>query len=104
MPASFPVPIQEDIRDLLMDLLGRGTAVDKVAPLELEEDQPAVEAVVTQRGGPHGVVLEQHVQRRPGSLPEPLGHRRRGAHGCTCRCRDCGATGSGWAAGEQATR
>jgi hypothetical protein len=42
MPASFPVPIQEDIRDLLMDLLGRGTAVDKVTPLILEEDQPAV--------------------------------------------------------------
>ena len=38
MPASFPVPIQEDIRDLLMDLLGRGTAVDKVTPLILEED------------------------------------------------------------------
>ncbi|HET9772001.1 MAG TPA: hypothetical protein VFS16_14000 [Acidimicrobiia bacterium] len=42
MPASFPVPIQEDIRDLLMDLLGRGAAVDKVTPLVLEEDQPAV--------------------------------------------------------------
>lgn len=42
MPASFPVPIQEDIRDLLMDLLGRGVAVDKVPPLVLEEDQPAV--------------------------------------------------------------
>ncbi|HVW34504.1 MAG TPA: hypothetical protein VHL53_18365 [Acidimicrobiia bacterium] len=42
MPASFPVPIQEDIRDLLMDLLGRGTAVDKVSPLVLEDDQPAV--------------------------------------------------------------
>ena len=42
MPASFPVPIQEDIRDLLMDLLGRGAAVDKVPPLELEEDQSAV--------------------------------------------------------------
>jgi len=42
MPASFPVPIQEDIRDLLMDLLGRGAAVDKVSPLLLEDDQPAV--------------------------------------------------------------
>ena len=42
MPASFPVPIQEDIRDLLMDLLGRGTAVDKVTPLLLEEDESGV--------------------------------------------------------------
>ena len=42
MPASFPVPIQEDIRDLLIDLLGRGAAVDKVAPLVLEEDQAGV--------------------------------------------------------------
>lgn len=30
MAARFPVPIQEDIRDLLVDLLGRGAAVDKV--------------------------------------------------------------------------
>jgi hypothetical protein len=42
VPASFPVPIQEDIRDLLVDLLGRGAAVDKVSPLVLEEDQSAV--------------------------------------------------------------
>lgn len=38
MPAHYPVPIQEDIRDLLVTLLGRGVAADKVAPLEFEED------------------------------------------------------------------
>jgi translation elongation factor EF-Ts len=42
--AHFPVPIQEDVRDLLADLLGRGVAVDKVARLELEEDEPGVVA------------------------------------------------------------
>lgn len=41
MPAHYPVPIQEDVRDLLVDLLGRGVAADKIAPLELEDDQPA---------------------------------------------------------------
>jgi hypothetical protein len=39
MAAHYPVPIQEDIRDLFMDLLDRGAAVDKVSRLELEEDQ-----------------------------------------------------------------
>jgi len=51
MPASFPVPIQEDIRDLLVDLLGRGAAVDKVGRLDLEEDEAAVVAeYVTDEG------------------------------------------------------
>ncbi len=40
MPAHYPVPIQEDIRDLLHELLGRGVAADKVGPLELEDDAP----------------------------------------------------------------
>jgi hypothetical protein len=40
MPAHYPVPIQEDIRDLLHELLGRGVAVDKVGPIELDEDEP----------------------------------------------------------------
>lgn len=44
MPASFPVPIQEDIRDLLVDLLGRGAAVDKTGPLRLEEDESGIVA------------------------------------------------------------
>jgi hypothetical protein len=35
--ARFPVPIQEDIRDLLVDLLGRGAAVDKVKGNPIEE-------------------------------------------------------------------
>jgi len=41
VPAHYPVPIQEDVRDLLVDLLGRGVAADKVPALELEEDVPA---------------------------------------------------------------
>lgn len=38
MVAHYPVPIQEDIRDLLGDLLGRGVAVDKTTPIAFEED------------------------------------------------------------------
>jgi hypothetical protein len=56
MPASFPVPIQEDIRDLLIDLLGRGAAVDKVSPLLLAEDQPAVIAEYRTDDGAVGAV------------------------------------------------
>lgn len=56
MPASFPVPIQEDIRDLLMDLLGRGAAVDKVTPLVLEEDQSGVIAEYRTDDGSVGAV------------------------------------------------
>ena len=45
MPARFPVPIQEDIRDLLVDLLGRGAAVDKVTSPRLEEPALVAEFV-----------------------------------------------------------
>lgn len=41
MAAHYPVPIQEDVRDLLVDLLGRGVAADKVAPLVLDDEHPA---------------------------------------------------------------
>jgi hypothetical protein len=44
MAAHYPVPIQEDVRDLLVDLLGRGVAADKVSPLELDGDVPAAVA------------------------------------------------------------
>ena len=44
MVAHHPVPIQEDVRDVLGDLLGRGVAVDKTAPLELDGDDPALVA------------------------------------------------------------
>ena len=44
MPAHYPVPIQEDIRDLLGDLLGRGVAVDKTAALQLAGDASGVVA------------------------------------------------------------
>lgn len=39
MVAHYPVPIQEDIRDLLGDLLGRGVAVDKTSPLRFDDDR-----------------------------------------------------------------
>lgn len=44
MVAHYPVPIQEDVRDLLGELLGRGAAVDKVSALALEAGEPAVVA------------------------------------------------------------
>lgn len=44
MTAHYPVPIQEDVRDLLVDLLGRGVAADKVSPLELDDEAPAAVA------------------------------------------------------------
>lgn len=44
MVAHYPVPIQEDVRDLLTELLGRGVAVDKVSALTLHEDEPAAVA------------------------------------------------------------
>lgn len=40
MVAHYPVPIQEDIRDLLSDLLGRGVAIDKTkTQLGLDEEE-----------------------------------------------------------------
>jgi hypothetical protein len=42
--AHHPVPIQEDVRDLLGDLLGRGIAVDKTEPLSLDPESVAVVA------------------------------------------------------------
>lgn len=54
MPARFPVPIQEDIRDLLVDLLGRGAAVDKVKDARLEE--PALVAEFVTEDGEIGIL------------------------------------------------
>lgn len=45
--AHHPVPIQEDVRDLLVDLLGRGVAADRTAPLELGEEPAAVAEFAT---------------------------------------------------------
>jgi hypothetical protein len=45
MPAHYPAPIQEDVRDLLGDLLGRGIAVDKTSKLVMEEDACGLLAV-----------------------------------------------------------
>ena len=45
MPAHYPAPIKDDVRDLLTDLLGRTILADKAASvLVLEEDEPAVVA------------------------------------------------------------
>ncbi|MCZ7527728.1 MAG: hypothetical protein M5U14_15910 [Acidimicrobiia bacterium] len=44
MPTKYPMPIQEAVRDLLMDLVGRGVAVSKGEPPELEDDTVAVVA------------------------------------------------------------
>lgn len=59
MPAHYPVPIQEDIRDILVDLLGRGVAVDKVSSkLELDPDElGAVAEFVTDDGEVGAVCL-----------------------------------------------
>jgi hypothetical protein len=54
--AHHPVPIQEDIRDLLGDLLGCGIAVDKTAPLELDEGTPGVVASYVTADGDVGAL------------------------------------------------
>jgi hypothetical protein len=56
MPAHYPVPIQEDVRDLLVDLLGRGVAVDKVGALELEDHDPALIAAYVDDDGAVGAL------------------------------------------------
>jgi hypothetical protein len=77
MPAHYPVPIQEDIRDLLLDLLGRGVAVDKVGKLELEEDDlGAVAEFVTDDGSVGALcVIDGEFAVRAGAalvmVPEP---------------------------------
>jgi hypothetical protein len=57
MPAHFPVPIQEDFRDLLMDLIGRGVAVRKVDRLEIEDSDAGVFAEYITADGVVGAVL-----------------------------------------------
>ena len=56
MVAHFPVPIQEDIRDLLADLLGRGVAVDKIDPLTIPEDEAGLVATYVTEDGEIGAV------------------------------------------------
>ncbi len=56
MVAHYPVPIQEDIRDLLGELLGRGIATDKTEPLVLEEDQPGLIAAYVTADGDVGAI------------------------------------------------
>jgi len=51
MPTTYPMPIQEAVRDMLGDLVGRGIAVDKTSPLELEDDTVgAVSDLITDDG------------------------------------------------------
>lgn len=56
MSAHYPAPIQEDVRDLLADLLGRTILVDKVDRLDLEEDEPGVVAEYVTDDGSVGVL------------------------------------------------
>lgn len=56
MAARFPVPIQEDVRDMLADLLGRVTAVDKVKTTDFGEDGPALIAEYSTDEGEVGVI------------------------------------------------
>jgi hypothetical protein len=69
MPAHYPVPIQEDIRDLLVNLLGRTVAVDKVSPLVLEDDTvAAVAEYVTDDDRPDALaVLDSRFAVRAGA-------------------------------------
>jgi hypothetical protein len=64
----MPLPIQEAIRDLTGDLLGRGTAVDKA------EDPMAPDDMVPILGGALVMVPEVVVQEtlRLGEIPENL--------------------------------
>ena len=51
MPTTYPMPIQEAIRDLISDLLGKGVAVDKTSPIEFEDDTiGAVSDLITDDG------------------------------------------------------
>ncbi len=71
MPAHYPVPIQEDIRDLFFELLGRGVACDKVGPLRFEEgNRYAIGEYVTDDDELAGVCLvdERFVVRVGGAL------------------------------------
>lgn len=56
MVAHYPVPIQEDIRDLLVDLLGRGAAVDKIDPITLGDDERGLMATYVTDEGDLGAV------------------------------------------------
>lgn len=49
--ALVPVPIQEAVRDLLGDLLGRGVAADKTNPASIENDGGHVIATFVDDGG-----------------------------------------------------
>jgi hypothetical protein len=54
MPAHYPVPIQEDIRDLLNGLLGRAVAADRIKPQSADDEDPsdrgAIAEYVTDEG------------------------------------------------------
>lgn len=57
MVAHFPVPIQEDIRDLLGDLLGRGVAVDKKGEaIAFDEDEAGLVATYITESGDVGAL------------------------------------------------
>lgn len=55
--ALVPVPIQEAVRDLLGDLLGRGIAADKTNPASIENDGGHVIASYVDDGGTISALL-----------------------------------------------
>jgi hypothetical protein len=58
MVAHYPVPIQEDIRDLLGTLLGKAVEVGKVSKLEFEEgDAGVIAEFVTDAGSTDALCL-----------------------------------------------
>ncbi|HZP30773.1 MAG TPA: hypothetical protein VFC99_17630 [Acidimicrobiia bacterium] len=57
MPTKYPMPIQEAIRDLLMDLVGRSVSIDKTSRLELEDDTVGAVADFVGDDGEVGVAL-----------------------------------------------
>jgi hypothetical protein len=57
MPTKYPMPIQEAIRDLLMDLVGRGVSIDKTDRLQIEDDTVVAIADFVGDDGEVGVAL-----------------------------------------------
>ncbi len=57
MPTTYPLPMQEAVRDLLTDLLGRSAAVDKVKPFRFGADDRGVVACYEGDDGQPGVLV-----------------------------------------------
>jgi hypothetical protein len=62
MPANYPVPAHERLRDVLTDLMGRAVAVDRVRPVDLGGGRPAALADYATDVGAIGVVCVADVR------------------------------------------